>query len=563
LPEPVDSSPKPGRLAKQPSRRDAWGAGTAGDAGSAFLDPAVHRLGLLSGLLAVVIAFEAGLSVVIQHLSGDHPDPTEQLWDTIGAGLSIVLSLGLFAAIRTRALPTRGLLQLGIACWIALAFVVSFGDHADYFWEDGHGLHGIPVVCIFIMLAPFVFPVSTKAIAVTGLAMASASPAGLWAVSRVLGYQAPTFTTYLDVFIPAVLAALVALIPARVLQRMGAEVLEARRLGSYVLEERLGQGGMGEVWRARHRLLARQAAVKLIRPSALGESSTVMERFGREAQATASLRSPHTVALYDYGTSDDGHLYYAMELLDGLDLESLVRRYGAQPASRVLPWLLQICHSLHEAHVSGLIHRDIKPANVFVCRYGADDDFIKVLDFGIVALRGESLAGDPQLTADGTICGTPAYMAPEMVRGGETVDGRADIYALGCVTYWLLTGRPVFEGRSPVEVIAGHLERRPTPPSQVSPDPVPPDLEALVLTCLEKSPDDRPASVDQLRQRLEALHIPDAWTKERATEWWDAHRPEKAESTADRTGSSSAELDSLSIRDTPVQPFSVRRDESR
>jgi serine/threonine-protein kinase len=342
-------------------------------------------------------------------------------------------------------------------------------------------------------------------------------------------------------------------------------VREARRLGSYVLEERLGQGGMGEVWRARHRLLARQAAVKLIKPSALGESSRVRERFGREAQATASLRSPHTVALYDYGFSDEGHVYYAMELLDGLDLERLVQRFGAQPVGRVVPWLRQICHSLHEAHRAGLVHRDIKPANIFVCRYGVDYDFVKVLDFGIVALRGDTWTGDPQLTADGTICGTPAYLAPELASGRHPIDGRADIYALGCVAYWLLTGRPVFEGRSPVEVIAGHLERQPAPPSQVGAAPVPAELEALVMSCLEKSPEDRPLSVERLRELLDAVRIEDPWTQERAKEWWTTHQPEEAreetEAPADEDAPASSDPDSVSFGDTPVRLPASRRDE--
>jgi serine/threonine-protein kinase len=556
-------SEKPGRLAKERSRPDSRDAATGAALTTELLEPAVDRLRLLAAFFAVFIVLEGAVSFAVQHFTGDHPPPSEQRWEAIGAGTAFAILLSLYLAIRTRALSTRRLLYLGIVCWIALALVLSFADHADYFWRDGHRLHGIPWVCLFIMLVPFFFPISTTAVALTGLAMAAAGPAAMWILSRVLDLDAPLLGAYLDVFIPGVLATLLALIPARVIQRLGAEVREARRLGSYVLEERLGQGGMGEVWRAQHRLLARQAAVKLIKPSALGESSGVRERFAREAQATASLRSPHTVALYDYGFSDDGHLYYAMELLDGLDLERLVQRFGAQPVSRVIPWLRQVCHSLHEAHRAGLVHRDIKPANIFVCRYGVDYDFVKVLDFGIVALRGDTWTDDPQLTADGTICGTPAYMAPELASGRHPVDARTDIYALGCVMYWLLTGRAVFEGRSPVEVIAGHLERRPTPPSEVGSGAIPAELEALVLACLAKSPEDRPLSVAHLQERLEAVPIEDPWAPDRTAEWWDTHVPEDAHeesrSPANGDTSASADPDSVSLRDTPVRP-AVRRD---
>src|SRR5262245_18705923 len=228
---------------------------------------------------------------------------------------------------------------------------------------------------------------------------------------------------------------------------------------------------MGEVWLARHRMLARPAAVKLVRPELIGAATIrtqelTQHRCEREAQATAGMRSPHTVGLYDFGVTADGTLFYVMELLDGFNAESLVRKFGPIPAERAIHILRQICHSLAEAHEAGLIHRDIKPANVFVCRYGREVDFIKVLDFGLVKTLRQGGSDNVTLTAESIVCGTPAYMAPEQAQGLDRDDARSDIYALGCVAYWLLTGQLVFEGKSSIEVLMHHARTQPTPPSQ-------------------------------------------------------------------------------------------------
>jgi serine/threonine-protein kinase len=301
----------------------------------------------------------------------------------------------------------------------------------------------------------------------------------------------------------------------------------ARRLGSYELEELLGRGGMGEVWRARHRLLVRRAAIKLIRPEVLGgdEASRkiVLARFEREAQATASLRSPHTVELYDFGVSDTGAFYYVMELLEGLDLGDLVDRWGPMPAERVIYVLRQMCDSLGEAHVAGLVHRDIKPSNVLLCRYGRAVDFVKVLDFGLVKPRE---ARGKELTADHVVSGTPAFMSPEQVLGDRPVDARTDLYAVGCVAYWLLTGKNVFEGDNAMQVMTEHARGTPVPPSRRADRSVPTDLERLVMACLEKDPDDRPRSADALAEGLDALPMNGSWTRERARQWWERFRPD-------------------------------------
>jgi serine/threonine-protein kinase len=288
-------------------------------------------------------------------------------------------------------------------------------------------------------------------------------------------------------------------------------------------------------------MLARPAAVKLIRPEMIGggadsgvgpgsgaaSTTTAQRRFEREAQATAALTSPHTIEVYDFGVTADGTFYYVMELLDGVDLKTLVERYGPQPAERVVAILKQACHSLADAHATGLVHRDVKPANLFVCRRGLDHDFVKVLDFGLVKDAGGRGTGAAQLTVEGVTSGTPAFMAPEMATGSAAVDGRADLYALGCVAYWLLTGRLVFEGETAMAVLLAHAKDEPTPPSKLSEVEIPESLERLTLELLAKSPDDRPADAPEVLRRLREIESGiDAWTGERAARWWSRHRPE-------------------------------------
>ena len=306
------------------------------------------------------------------------------------------------------------------------------------------------------------------------------------------------------------------------------EVAEALEIGSYQLVKMLGKGGMGEVWVARHRLLARPAAIKLIRSDILDseDPSSALRRFEREAQATATLQSHHTVEVYDFGVTSDGAFYYVMELLEGLDLQTLVERFGPIPAARVVFLLRQVCHSLGEAHDKDLIHRDIKPANIFLCHHGPDYDFVKVLDFGIVGLRGDSSNQRSDITVEGDFAGTPLFMAPEHARGQADIDGRVDIYSLGCVAYWLLTGKVVFEGNSPVDVIVQHVSSAPVAPSERTECEIPKAFEQIVLRCLEKDPADRPQSAWELDELLVRALSDDAWDTAQARDWWSHHHPE-------------------------------------
>jgi len=299
---------------------------------------------------------------------------------------------------------------------------------------------------------------------------------------------------------------------------------EGLPLGHYRLMEKLGEGGMGEVWRARHQLLARPCAIKLIRPELLGEGKgdAATQRFRLEARTISRLSSPNTVRLYDFGLSETGSFYLVMELLTGMDVQSLIQRFGPSPPERVVSVIRQACRSLAEAHAAGVLHRDIKPHNLFLCRLGLEFDVVKVLDFGLVKSLNDDAA---QLTAEGTLTGTPGYMPPERVVGGAA-DARSDLYALGCVAYWMLTGRTVFTGE-PMAVMIHHARTRPEPPSKFSTVPIPERLEQIVMACLEKAPENRPASALELWRALgEVPGTP--WTHERAESWWSEHLPEIA-----------------------------------
>jgi serine/threonine-protein kinase len=283
---------------------------------------------------------------------------------------------------------------------------------------------------------------------------------------------------------------------------------------------------MGEVWEAKHRFLARPAAIKLIKPQVLSaatkmQADVLVQRFRREALAAANLRSPHTIQLYDFGVASDGTFYYVMELLNGMDLQTLIEEHGPLPPARTIHILRQACESLAEAHDRGLIHRDIKPANIQVCCLGHYFDYVKVLDFGLVKLERADAQVGPALTAPNMVTGTPAYLSPESALG-EPVDRRADIYALGCVAYWMLTGRYVFQEQGAVQMMARHIHTAPDPPSLYSLVRIPPELDAAVLSCLAKDPADRPGSARELADRLAHCDVDDQWSAEHARLWWES-----------------------------------------
>ena len=317
-------------------------------------------------------------------------------------------------------------------------------------------------------------------------------------------------------------------VTSKVIFGLREEVRQVRRLGRYTLEEKIGEGGMGIVYRARHAMLRRPTAIKLLPPEKAGNENIL--RFEREVQLTAGLSHPNTVAIFDYGRTADGIFYYAMEYLDGLNLDQLVKLEGPLPARRVVHILQQVCGALAEAHDVGLVHRDVKPANIILCERGGMADVAKVVDFGLVKrFRPDPTEVTMAATLGTSLVGTPLFMAPESFRGDGHVDARSDLYALGAVAYLLLTGTPVFSARTVVEVCAHHLHTQPDPPSERLGRLVPPDLERLVLQCLAKSPADRPQSARALRRDLDRCASIDAWSEAEAASWWAHYRRTRAE----------------------------------
>jgi tRNA A-37 threonylcarbamoyl transferase component Bud32 len=315
-------------------------------------------------------------------------------------------------------------------------------------------------------------------------------------------------------------AALVGVYGTYVINSARREAFKARQLGQYRLLERIGAGGMGEVFKAEHVLLKRPCAMKLIRPESEAEISAIA-RFEKEVMATAKLTHWNTIEIYDYGHTEDGTFYYVMELLPGLSLEELVERHGPLPPGRVVHLLTQVCGALGEAHGVGLIHRDIKPANIFVAQRGGVFDVAKLLDFGLVKERATDVESD-NVSNSGSFSGTPLYMSPEQAAAYEDVDGRADLYSLGAVAYFLLTGKPPFSGTNIVRLLAAHAGAEITPPSQLD-SSVPGELDRIVLRCLEKQPSDRYPDAASLATALESCQCRADWNSVTAAAWWDQH----------------------------------------
>jgi eukaryotic-like serine/threonine-protein kinase len=445
---------------------------------------------------------------------------------------AVSIAVGLLVAWAVR----RFRLRSGAMTAVTLLFeiVSSYGIAASEFlnpsgFDVSGSWIGLSWVAVWVLLFNVVVPIVPRYAMLTALASVTAVPVMVIVAIKTFGPAMDLSGSAVGIFFafvfPYLLVVVMAYVGARVVYALGREVSRARELGSYRLVERLGMGGMGEVWKADHRLLARPAAIKLIRASRLGNApdgppDEMQRRFEREAQVIARLRSPHTVTLFDFGVADDGAFYYVMELLEGLDTDRLVKRFGPMSAERVVWILKQICHSLSEAESCGLVHRDIKPANIFLCRYGEDHDFVKVLDFGIAKAASETSSSDTALTMGNVIHGTPAFIAPEQALGGVELDVRADIYSTGCVAFWLLTGRLVFTADTPMKLLMAHAHATPEPPSTKSDLPIPPELDALVMSCLAKDRDQRPASARELLERLDAVRVMSPWTEARAREWW-------------------------------------------
>jgi serine/threonine-protein kinase len=489
---------------------------------SSLLSEQVRRLAICAAVGGGLWAYGMVMDAVARPLTLGTDIPLHNV--VIEAALIVVSGLMLLY-VRFSRQPAQTKVDVSLLYFIANAAAVALLNN----WMNR------PVVAmssllswntVVILVAAMIIPGSPWKMLVASLIAATTDPAAVW-ISHLRGADVPSFADTMVIFMPNYACAAVAVLPSRVLQRIGRSLRHAQDMGSYRLEELLGRGGMGEVWRASHRMLARDAAVKLVRPELMGaatprEAEAMTRRFRHEAQATAALNSPHTIRLFDFGVADDCTFYYVMELLSGRDLDSLVRRFGPLPQERVHFLLRQICHSLAEAHARGLVHRDITPANIYACRMGLDYDFVKVLDFGLVSFADSRSVGQSLLTGRHTTTGTPAFMAPEVILEG-TVDARADIYALGCVAYYLLTGELLFEASTPMQMFVEHLQATPVPPSQRGELPIDPEFEALVLACLAKDPAQRPQSIAEVLARLDRIRMPRTWTNDAARDWWDRH----------------------------------------
>ncbi|MFN0181896.1 MAG: serine/threonine-protein kinase [Gemmatimonadales bacterium] len=490
-----------------------------------LLKAAANRLG-------VVALLGAGLwttGTVAYHLTLRAISPGDPRWlqfrgfDWVALGC-VIVSLLLFWYSRRTERDPQTILDLGLVYLIVGAFGVGMVWHLE---PPPEGFAKIqPIISwigVMVLLFAAIVPNAPGKSLVAGLLAVSMNPLSMYlarprGVSEFDGLGDVVLMHYPDYLILGA-----AIVVSRVVARLGEQVSKARDLGSYQLGEVLGKGGMGVVYRASHRMLARPAAIKLIRADALASgtpevAALAVARFRREAEAAAGLQSPHSVGLYDFGVTDEGALSIVMELLEGMTLDELVKRAGPVPANRAIHILRQVCDSLEEAHAKGMVHRDIKPANIHVGTLGLRSDFVKVLDFGLMKSVVREPAGPVLETAAGLMAGTPAFMAPEVALGDE-YDGRADLYALGCVAYFLLTGALVFEGDTPMSVLAKHLSATPPAPSGRSPGPIPPELDRLVLSCLEKEPDERPRRAADLASALAAIDLP-PWTEDQASAWW-------------------------------------------
>jgi serine/threonine-protein kinase len=492
-----------------------------------LLREASRRLGIMS-LLAATLWIVSPLLDHLAFRAMTHGDPGWLRLDAADAicGASALASLALFFSTRKRDWDPQWMLDLGLGYLVLTGLALGLVFH----WQPvPTGWQMSPVITwngAVTLIFAAILPNTPRKTLVASLIAVSMNPLGM-VISKARGtWDFGPASNVLLMHFPDYLMAGGAAVISHVVTRLGQQVAKAREMGSYDLGGMLGRGGMGEVYRATHRMLARPAAIKLIRPEMIGArngetAQLAVKRFRREAETVASLRSPHTVELYDFGVTDDETLYFVMELLDGMTLEALVRRHGPLPAPRVIYILRQVCASLEEAHVRGLVHRDIKPANIHVGTLGLRCDFVKVLDFGLV--KCVTLAGGKEslATAAGLTPGTPAYMAPEAALG-DTVDGRADLYALGCVAYYSLTGALVFEAETGLQMMAKHLREDPVAPSQRTALPIPAALERLVLACLAKKPEDRPQSAAELARLLAGVEG-EPWSEARAREWWAAH----------------------------------------
>jgi serine/threonine-protein kinase len=505
-----------------------------------------HLLQQRLGLAALFCALASGLHLLDRLIgTGGSADGPEK---SLGMSITVAVLLGATAALlwlRTYSLGWLRALEViefgllaflfGWLHWTMLSHYASEGRDHDVVRLAGStsALRWFALLVLYGMWIPNTW--RRCAVMVASLA---AIP---FLLTAALWHFVPAFRPYLgDVLsglvILVAMGSVTAIFGSRKTGELQEQAREAERLGQYRLKKLLGTGGMGEVYLAEHVLLRRPCAIKLIRPERVGDSATLL-RFEREVQAMATLTHWNTVEIYDYGHARCGTFYYVMEYLPGLSLEDLVERHGALPPARVVHLLRQVCEALREAHAVGLVHRDIKPSNIIACERGRIHDVAKLLDFGLVK-SVSPLKGDARLTKLGLVPGTPAYASPEQAAGKDELDQRSDIYSLGSVAYYLLTGKLPFDRESPLEMLFAHAHDRVVAPRQIQ-SAIPEDLEQVILRCMEKKPADRFADALSLAQALAACACAGEWTAEQAAEWWSkgpGSAPVTAAASTNRSG---------------------------
>jgi serine/threonine-protein kinase len=521
--------------AATPSSRD----GSAGSTGSetreevrAFMQHRVAAYGLMMTLLFGVFL---GYRIVAVLVSNDDPPPNSLPWQAIGFasfGAVWLLCRGRARSLRFVQVTEEAGVVIGCIATMVMGFHIPYPVRPDYI---------VLLTLTYVLIARSILVPSTASVTLTlggviGVALLVSlyfvhlrghDPA-MYSPAAMSFLRVPAETVAMKMTGVAALiwgsSLVIAAATSKVIYGLREEVRDARRLGQYTLLEKLGEGGMGAVYRASHAMLRRPTAVKLLPPDRLGSDSVA--RFEREVQLTARLTHPNTIRVFDYGRTPDGVFYYAMEYLDGASLADAVAEGGPMAPARVIHVLDQVAGALTEAHAVGLIHRDIKPANIFLIEQGGVPDVAKVLDFGLVKQVSPPGGAEPTLPALSRVdsfAGTPLYMAPEAISTPEQVDARTDLYSLGAVGYFLLTGVEVFSGHTIMEVCSHHLRTQPVPPSQRLGRPVPSDLEALIMACLEKDPAARPADARALRAALRSCRDASGWSEEDARSWYERH----------------------------------------
>jgi serine/threonine-protein kinase len=474
-----------------------------------------QRIRTASALGASAYAF-----FLVAELSGVlHDDPLERAINTTHNVTGTVICGLLFLVTLWPRIKDRQVLTLALAAELFIASLISTTNIWAGFVHSGH-LPGLTWVVPIMILFALLVPAPPRELLLVSSACAATMPGGI-ALLASAGLVTARPSDYWSSALAATVGLGLSVVAARTMHGARRDVAAAQRMGGYELLKLLDQGGMGEVWEARHLMLARPAAVKLILAERLLGAAEAREaaiqRFTREAQVTASLRSPYTVQLFDFGTTADGVLYYAMELLQGMNLEHYVYRHGPLAPRRAVYWLRQICHSLGEAHANDLTHRDLKPSNLLVCTFGRERDFIKVLDFGLA--RRAAAESEPRLTRQGAWLGTPGWMAPEQIFDGA-VGPATDLYALGCIAYWLLAGERPFEAEEQAEILRLHAQAMPVPLKERAKQDIPAALDAIVMACLAKDPAARPRDADEVSERLAASVPGPPWAAADAERWW-------------------------------------------